>query len=114
MNLSLENGDVISGDASDKEGVTTTQATSDVSPTESGCYQDGDFYSNGNEVVTDDPCNQCYCINGLVTCARMDCMADFREENSNCKPQKPPEGQCCAAEYKCGQLCNIIKNGQNI
>ena len=81
-------------------GVTTSKA-----PAQTGCYMHGAYYANGADIVTEDPCEHCYCLNGDVVCAIQECMGPLEGRTDNCEAMAPPPGQCCPAEYKCSEYC---------
>ena len=72
-------------------------------PTQPGCTNNGQFYANGADIVTEDPCEHCYCLNGDVVCAIQECMGPLEGKTDNCQALPPPPGQCCPAEYKCSK-----------
>ena len=69
-------------------------------PTQPGCYNNGQFYANGADIVTEDPCEHCYCLYKDVVCAIQECMGHFQA-------LPPPPGQCCPAEYKCNPVTTL-------
>jgi hypothetical protein len=68
-----------------------------------GCYNSGNYYANGADIVTEDPCEHCYCLNGDVVCAIQECMGPLEGKTDNCQTLPPPPGQCCPAEYQCSK-----------
>ena len=96
---------------SDQE-LTSTVDTTDVdlsvttskAPAQPGCYINGAYYANGADIVTEDPCEHCYCLNGDVVCAIQECMGPLEGKTDNCEALPPPPGQCCPAEYKCSKF----------
>ena len=72
-----------------------------------GCYNNGDFYANGADIVTEDPCEHCYCLNGDIVCAIQECMGPLEGETDTCEPLPAPPGQCCPAEYNCRKYSSL-------
>jgi hypothetical protein len=68
-----------------------------------GCTNNGLFFANGADIVTEDPCEHCYCLKGDMVCAIQDCMGPLEGSTDNCEALPPPPGQCCPAEYKCSK-----------
>lgn len=87
--------------------VSTGLVTTSKAPTQTGCYMSGSYYANGADIVTEDPCEHCYCLNGDVVCAIQECMGPLEGRTDNCEALAPPPGQCCPAEYKCSECCQI-------
>ena len=94
----LENDEDIT-EVTDVVDVTSTSKA----PAQSGCFMNGDFFANGADIVTEDPCEHCYCLNGDVVCAIQECMGPLEGKTDNCEALPPPPGQCCPAEYKCSE-----------
>ena len=95
------------------EGTTQVNEEEDVnavtvSSTALGCYSNGDFYANGADIVTEDPCEHCYCLNGDMVCAVQECMGPLEGETDSCEPLPAPPGQCCPAEYNCRKYFNFL------
>ena len=76
--------------------------------TQPGCYHSGEFYANGADIVTEDPCEHCYCLNGDMVCAIQECMGPLEGETDSCEPMPAPPGQCCPAEYNCSKYIHFI------
>ena len=96
---SLENDEEIT-EVTDVADVTSTSKV----PAQPGCYMNGDYFANGADIVTEDPCEHCYCLNGDVVCAIQECMGPLEGKTDNCEALPPPPGQCCPAEYKCSKF----------
>ena len=88
-----------------------TDVSATVSPivqqTSMGCTTKGDFYANGADIPTEDPCEHCYCLNGDMMCSITECMGPLDGETDSCSPQAPPPGECCPQEYNCSKLIYI-------
>ncbi|XP_047738702.1 mucin-5AC [Hyalella azteca] len=63
------------------------------------CMNNGIEYQNGELVPSFDHCSDCYCIDGNVTCAALECQPPA----PNCTPNEVPEGHCCPTEYDCSE-----------
>ena len=87
----------------DNDEESTDMTVVSPKPTQPGCYNNGQFYANGADIVTEDPCEHCYCLNGDVVCAIQECMGPLEGKTDNCQALPPPPGQCCPAEYKCSK-----------
>ena len=99
--LNLADGSQVTATEDDiSAALTTTQAP----VAQPGCYMNGNYYANGADIVTEDPCEHCYCLNGDVVCAIQECMGPLEGKTDNCEALAPPPGQCCPAEYKCGEF----------
>jgi hypothetical protein len=55
-------------------------------------------------MVSEKPCEHCYCMRGDIVCAVQDCGEPLR--GKDCTPETPPAGQCCPTSYQCG-MCYI-------
>jgi hypothetical protein len=90
----------------DLAAVTSLPASGVSSPTaaaQPGCFNNGEYYANGADIVTANPCEHCYCLNGDVVCAIQECMGPLEGKTDNCEALPPPPGQCCPVEYKCSK-----------
>ena len=74
-----------------------------IPPVQKGCTNKDQWYANGADIVTEDPCEHCYCLNGDMVCAIQECMGPLEGRTDNCEALAPPPGQCCPAEYKCSK-----------
>ena len=83
--------------------ITDVSITTSKAPSQTGCFMNGAFYANGADIVTSDPCEHCYCLNGDVVCAIQECMGPLEGKTDNCEALPPQPGQCCPAEYKCSK-----------
>ena len=93
-----ESDQEVTTDVTDVSFPTTSKA-----PAQTGCYMNGAYYANGADIVTEDACEHCYCLNGDVVCAIQECMGPLEGKTDNCEALPPPPGQCCPAEYKCSK-----------
>ena len=84
-----------------EEDMTAVEVT--APPAQRGCTRNGDWFANGADIVTADPCEHCYCLNGDVVCAVQECMGPLEGGTDNCVALPAPPGQCCPAEYKCSK-----------
>ncbi|XP_046680257.1 titin [Homalodisca vitripennis] len=57
------------------------------------------LYNDGELMVTDKPCESCYCMRGDIVCAVRSCGEPM--EGKDCQPLPPPEGECCPTTYQC-------------
>lgn len=64
----------------------------------SKCVQDGQKFMDGESVPSVDVCSDCFCIEGDVVCATLECSAP----GPRCTPAAVPEGVCCPSSYDCG------------
>lgn len=64
-----------------------------------GCYANGKFYSDGEQVKSLNPCEHCYCMRNEVVCAIQKCKAPCE----GCVPIHDDDDQCCPKRYEC---CN--------
>jgi len=91
----------------DLSAVTSLPSSSSSSTTaplsQPGCFNSGEYYANGADIVTENPCEHCYCLNGDVVCAIQECMGPLEGKTDNCEALPPPAGQCCPVEYKCSK-----------
>lgn len=75
-------------------------ATSSPEATEApGCERNGLQFFDGELVPSDSLCEDCYCVEGTVICAKVECQAPAE----NCSPVSTPEGTCCPEEYECSK-----------
>jgi hypothetical protein len=95
------------GDASKEEeggqSAVTSLPSSSTAVSQPGCFNNGEYYANGADIVTENPCEHCYCLNGDVVCAIQECMGPLEGKTDNCEALPPPPGQCCPVEYKCSK-----------
>ena len=103
-----EDGSVFPGLESDEEDTDMTIVP--PKPAQPGCTNNGQFYANGADIVTEDPCEHCYCLNGDVVCAIQECMGPLEGKTDSCEALPPPPGQCCPAEYKCSKYKLLQKS----
>ena len=52
-----------------EDDISTALTTTQAPAAQPGCYMNGNYYANGADIVTEDPCEHCYCLNGDVVCA---------------------------------------------
>ncbi|KAF2362773.1 VWFC domain [Trinorchestia longiramus] len=64
------------------------------------CEKDGLQYQSGELVPSSDHCSDCYCLDGSVTCAPLECQAP----GPNCVPNEIPDGSCCPSDYDCSDV----------
>ena len=55
-----------------------------------GCLYEGQEYQNGDPLLTSDPCRECTCEMGSVSCSYTRC------DQVGCPRPYTPPGQCCA------------------
>lgn len=74
-------------------------------------YRDGESI----EMVSEKPCEHCYCMRGDIVCAVQNCGEPLR--GKDCSPEPIPAGQCCPTSYHCGKfffmntlVFNVITN----
>ena len=94
-------GSVVSGIESEEDLEDTSLTIRP--PAQKGCTNNGQVYENGADIVTEDPCEHCYCLNGDMVCAIQECMGPLEGSTDNCEALPAPPGQCCPAEYKCSK-----------
>lgn len=70
--------------------------------------QNGQFYSDGASIESEDPCEHCYCMKGDIVCAVEPCLGAMDGESDSCVALPPPEGSCCPTEYKCGEFLQMM------
>ncbi|KAB7503791.1 hypothetical protein Anas_03426 [Armadillidium nasatum] len=70
-------------------------------PSDGDCYHNNEFYTDGELIQSENPCEHCYCMNSDVVCAIQECRSPLDEEDENCIPRTPPPGQCCPEAYDC-------------
>merc|ERR1719422_2271632 len=114
LRASLPRGRLLPGqylcvDGSVVSGIESEEDLEDTSltirpPAQKGCTNNGQVYENGADIVTEDPCEHCYCLNGDMVCAIQECMGPLEGKTDNCEALPPPPGQCCPAEYKCNPV----------
>ncbi|XP_025206671.1 mucin-17-like isoform X2 [Melanaphis sacchari] len=65
------------------------------------CRVNDDVYQDGESIpmVSEKPCEHCYCMRGDIVCAVQDCGEPLR--GKDCTPETPPAGQCCPTSYQC-------------
>merc|ERR1711911_542222 len=51
-----------------------------------GCLLDGEVYADGALVITENPCEYCYCMHGDIVCAVQDCANPLGLLTDNCVP----------------------------
>ncbi|XP_038047824.1 kielin/chordin-like protein isoform X2 [Patiria miniata] len=71
-----------------------------------GCFYEGQEYSNGDLIATSDPCRQCACDMGSVSCSYTAC------DPVSCPRPFTPPGQCCAVCQDCEFEGQMYENGQ--
>ncbi|XP_071530105.1 uncharacterized protein tnc [Panulirus ornatus] len=76
------------------------ESGSTISP---GCVQDGIQYFEGEFVPSSDFCSDCYCLDGQIVCAYIEC--DPSKEN--CEPLEVSKGECCPTKYNCDMNVTI-------
>uniref|UniRef100_A0A182K4B9 VWFC domain-containing protein n=1 Tax=Anopheles christyi TaxID=43041 RepID=A0A182K4B9_9DIPT len=76
--------------------------TTTVSPSMStDCVHSGETYADGSLIMTDKPCEHCYCMRGDIVCAVQECGTPLENEGKNCTALPPAAGQCCPDKYIC-------------
>uniref|UniRef100_A0A182PL15 VWFC domain-containing protein n=1 Tax=Anopheles epiroticus TaxID=199890 RepID=A0A182PL15_9DIPT len=76
--------------------------TTTVSPSVStDCVHNGESYADGALIMTDKPCEHCYCMRGDIVCAVQECGTPLENEGKNCTALPPAVGQCCPDKYIC-------------
>lgn len=89
------------------EDQTTTEAPSEgfviatTSTPSSECHHNGVQYYDGELIVTDQPCEHCYCMRGDIVCAVQECAKPTELDGKNCTRRAPAPGECCAKDYDC-------------
>ncbi|XP_060841647.1 putative uncharacterized protein DDB_G0282133 isoform X2 [Rhopalosiphum padi] len=70
------------------------------------CRVNDDVYRDGESIamVSEKPCEHCYCMRGDIVCAVQDCGEPLR--GKDCTPETPPAGQCCPTSYQCANETN--------
>ncbi|VVC31937.1 Hypothetical protein CINCED_3A014982 [Cinara cedri] len=65
------------------------------------CRVNDEVYNDGESIsmVSEKPCEHCYCMRGDIVCAVQDCGEPLR--GKDCTPETPPAGQCCPTSYQC-------------
>lgn len=63
------------------------------------CQFGNQSYSDGELIITDKPCEHCYCMRGDIVCAVQDCGEPLR--GKDCVPTMPPPERCCPSSYDC-------------
>lgn len=61
------------------------------------CTKDGQVYADGDFVPSPTECTDCYCIEGVIVCAELECGVP----GSNCEPVYQQPGACCPSTYEC-------------
>ena len=62
------------------------------------CLVDGEVYGNGDIVPSENICKDCYCYQGEVICATIDCLPP---PSNNCRPVTREDVSACCPEYIC-------------
>ncbi|KAA0193069.1 hypothetical protein HAZT_HAZT008547, partial [Hyalella azteca] len=75
--------------------------TTTVGPT---CIKEGQSYSEGDHVPSPDVCSDCFCVDGRIVCATLECEAP----GPRCTPAPVPEGVCCPESYDCSELISRL------
>ena len=65
------------------------------------CLLDGVEYNEFEPMPNSDPCQLCFCQNGVSLCSTEICPEP--KDPENCIPLDPPEGKCCPEQYSCGK-----------
>uniref|UniRef100_A0A182VSN8 VWFC domain-containing protein n=1 Tax=Anopheles minimus TaxID=112268 RepID=A0A182VSN8_9DIPT len=78
--------------------ILTTTVTPSVS---TDCVHNGETYADGALIMTDKPCEHCYCMRGDIVCAVQECGTPLENEGKNCTALPPAVGQCCPDKYIC-------------
>ncbi|XP_060879263.1 mucin-17-like isoform X2 [Metopolophium dirhodum] len=70
------------------------------------CRVNEETYRDGESIamVSEKPCEHCYCMRGDIVCAVQDCGEPLR--GKDCTPETPPAGQCCPTSYQCANETN--------
>ncbi|XP_066972792.1 LOW QUALITY PROTEIN: serine-rich adhesin for platelets-like [Macrobrachium rosenbergii] len=71
------------------------------------CVRDGIEYFEGEYVPSHDLCTDCYCLDGEIICAYLECPTPVGE---NCKPLERPPGSCCPTKYQCDSVMPEIED----
>lgn len=75
---------------------TATVTAPNLLPT---CDRGGEKYMDGDFVPSGDVCSDCFCIDGEIICATLECAAP----GPRCSPTTAPEDVCCPTAYDCGK-----------
>ena len=101
-------GSVVPGIESEEDMEEGSSGLTIRPPAQKGCTTNGQVYANGADIVTEDPCEHCYCLNGDMVCAIQECMGPLEGSTDNCEALPAPPGQCCPAEYKCSKYLFVL------
>ncbi|XP_033628595.1 kielin/chordin-like protein [Asterias rubens] len=71
-----------------------------------GCLYEGQEYQNGDPLLTSDPCRECTCEMGSVSCSYTRC------DQVGCSRPYTPPGQCCAVCQECEFEGQYYENGR--
>ena len=71
------------------------------------CSHNGTDYSEGKEVITDDPCKHCFCMNGDIVCAIPGCGTPLENQGRSCVAMPVKKGACCPDTYICDGIDTI-------
>ena len=52
-----------------EDDISTDLTTTQAPAAQPGCFMNGNFYADEADIVTEDPCEDCYCLSGDVVCA---------------------------------------------
>ncbi|KAK7018114.1 hypothetical protein SK128_026314 [Halocaridina rubra] len=75
--------------------------TDPVSTQSPNCIRDEIQYAEGDYVPSSDLCSDCYCIEGEIICAILECLPPVGE---NCRPvDERSTESCCPQKYECDQ-----------
>ncbi|GBM95556.1 hypothetical protein AVEN_182443-1 [Araneus ventricosus] len=69
----------------------------DTTPDESDCFINGTSYSDGEPILTVEPCEKCHCASGEIICFKIVCKIPKR----GCVPDEVNGDECCPTSYKC-------------
>ncbi|XP_026470964.1 titin homolog [Ctenocephalides felis] len=78
--------------------------TTTISSISQSCMHNNEEYADGTLIITDKPCEHCYCMRGDIVCAVQECGTPLENEGKNCTALPPRNGQCCPDTYICGTL----------
>ena len=70
-------------------------------------YKNGDKVPKTSELISNDSkCSECFCIDGEVQCAALECMPPGKK----CVAIGHSDSECCPIAYKCGKIIFSLSN----
>ncbi|XP_065226953.1 mucin-12-like [Planococcus citri] len=72
------------------------------------CQYGNKYFSDGELIKTEKPCEHCYCMRGDIVCAVQDCGEPLR--GKDCIPTTPPPNKCCPSSYACANETATIED----